>query len=73
MENQKFEVGDIDDHYFNNNLTIYTSPEIYTRQTLNYSSDLYSIGLILYEMMIGRVLKLKFNYLLIAESIPRKY
>ena len=33
----------------------YMSPEVFRGETCNYSSDIYSLGAVLYEMLIGRV------------------
>lgn len=54
-EDGHFEACDLGEQYMNGDITIYTAPEVLVRQAPNQASDYYSLGLILYQMMIGRV------------------
>jgi serine/threonine protein kinase len=55
-EDGYFETCSLNEQYLNGDISIYTAPEILIRKSPNQASDYYSVGVILYQMMIGRVL-----------------
>ena len=52
-ERQYFEMG-LAEQNNANNLSIYHAPEVITNQAYSFKSDLFSIGVILFKLLIGK-------------------